>query len=55
MRTWSTGRRRRYYRLTAAGETALAEETERLRAMAAALSARASAARARRTTKPAPA
>ena len=44
------GRRRRYYRLTAAGETALAEETERLRAMAAALSAR-----ARRTTRPAPA
>jgi len=48
------GRRRRYYRLTAAGETALAEETERLRSMAAALSARASAARGRRTTtKPA--
>ena len=34
------GRRRRYYRLTANGETALAEETERLRAMAAALGSR---------------
>ncbi|MDZ5620763.1 PadR family transcriptional regulator [Nocardioides bizhenqiangii] len=34
------GRRRRYYRLTAAGELALAEEVERLRSTAAALGAR---------------
>lgn len=37
------GRRRRYYRLTAAGRTALAEETSRLRSVAAALSSRAEA------------
>jgi DNA-binding PadR family transcriptional regulator len=48
------GRRRRYYRLTAAGEAALVEETERLRSMAAALSARVPSARPRRgTSKPA--
>ena len=35
------GRRRRYYRLTAAGRTALADETARLRSIAAALSPRA--------------
>lgn len=35
------GRRRRYYKLTGAGETALAEESARLRATATALSARA--------------
>jgi PadR family transcriptional regulator PadR len=35
------GRRRRYYRLTSAGERALAEESARLRATATALSARA--------------
>ena len=40
------GRRRRYYRLTAAGEVALAEEVERLRSTAAALGARLSATRA---------
>jgi DNA-binding PadR family transcriptional regulator len=34
------GRRRRYYRLTSAGQTALAEEAARLRSTAAALSAR---------------
>lgn len=34
------GRRRRYYRLTASGRVALAEEVERLRATAAALGAR---------------
>lgn len=34
------GRRRRYYRLTAAGEVALAEEVERLRSTAAVLGAR---------------
>ena len=34
------GRRRRYYRLTSAGQTVLAEETARLRSTAAALSAR---------------
>ena len=34
------GRRRRYYRLTPAGRTALADEVERLRATAAALGAR---------------
>ena len=44
------GRRRRYYALTAAGEAALAEETERLRSMAAALSARAASVRGRRTS-----
>ena len=33
------GRRRRYYRLTADGEQVLAEETARLRSMAAALAA----------------
>lgn len=35
------GRRRRYYRLTGRGETVLAEETTRLRAIADALTARA--------------
>lgn len=35
------GRRRRYYRLTSIGETCLAEEAERLRSTAAAVSARA--------------
>ena len=35
------GRRRRYYRLTSLGETALADEAARLRSTAAALSARA--------------
>jgi PadR family transcriptional regulator, regulatory protein PadR len=35
------GRRRRYYRLTSLGETALVEEAARLRSTAAALSARA--------------
>ena len=39
------GRRRRYYRLTAAGETALAAEVERLRSTAAALGARLRSAR----------
>ena len=34
------GRRRRYYRLTPAGRTALADEVERLRATAVALGAR---------------
>jgi PadR family transcriptional regulator, regulatory protein PadR len=34
------GRRRRYYRLTAAGRTALSQEVARLRSTAAALSAR---------------
>jgi DNA-binding PadR family transcriptional regulator len=34
------GRRRRYYRLTAAGEATLAEETARLRSVAAALGSR---------------
>jgi PadR family transcriptional regulator, regulatory protein PadR len=37
------GRRRRYYRLTAAGQAALAEETARLRSVAAALGSRAGA------------
>ena len=46
------GRRRRYYRLTGAGQTALAEETARLRATAAALSAR-SATAAGRSPRPA--
>ena len=36
------GRRRRYYRLTSSGETALVEEAARLRSTSAALSARAS-------------
>ena len=39
------GRRRRYYRLTATGHTELSAEVERLRSTAAALAARASAAR----------
>ena len=39
------GRRRRYYRLTAAGQTALAEEVERLRSTAAVLGARLTSAR----------
>jgi PadR family transcriptional regulator, regulatory protein PadR len=34
------GRRRRYYKLTGAGETTLAEETARLRSVAAALGSR---------------
>lgn len=34
------GRRRRYYRITGAGRTALAEEVDRLRSTAAALGAR---------------
>ncbi|HEX5089932.1 MAG TPA: helix-turn-helix transcriptional regulator [Nocardioides sp.] len=34
------GRRRRYYRLTAAGQTALADETARLRSLATALGSR---------------
>ena len=38
------GRRRRYHRITASGQTALAEEVERLRATAAALGARVQAA-----------
>jgi DNA-binding PadR family transcriptional regulator len=46
------GRRRRYYRLTSAGQTALAEETARLRSTVAALSAR-SAARPGRHPRPA--
>jgi DNA-binding PadR family transcriptional regulator len=37
------GRRRRYYRLTAAGHTALSAEVERMRQAAAALGARVSA------------
>jgi DNA-binding PadR family transcriptional regulator len=40
------GRRRRYYRLTGAGQTALAEEAARLRSTAAAVSARAAGAAA---------
>jgi PadR family transcriptional regulator len=46
------GRRRRYYRLTGAGQTVLAEEAARLRSTAAALSAR-SAAAPTRTPRPA--
>ena len=46
------GRRRRYYRLTAAGQAALAEETARLRSVAAALGSRTGA---RATRKPSPA
>jgi PadR family transcriptional regulator len=42
------GRRRRYYRLTGAGQTVLAEEAARLRSTAAALSARSEIAPARR-------
>jgi PadR family transcriptional regulator, regulatory protein PadR len=42
------GRRRRYYRLTSAGETVLAAEAARLRSTAAALSARSVPARRRR-------
>ena len=38
------GRRRRYYRITGRGQTALADEVERLRATAAALGARVRAA-----------
>lgn len=41
------GRRRRYYRLTAAGQTALAEEAARLRSTAAAVSSRAAVSGAR--------
>jgi DNA-binding PadR family transcriptional regulator len=43
------GRRRRYYRLTGAGETALAGESERMRAAAAAVDERLSALRRLRT------
>ena len=39
------GRRRRYYRITAAGETALAAEVDRMRSTAAAVGARLVAAR----------
>jgi PadR family transcriptional regulator, regulatory protein PadR len=39
------GRRRRYYRLTSAGQAVLAEEAARLRSTAAALSARAASGR----------
>lgn len=42
------GRRRRYYRLTGAGETVLAEEATRLRSTAAALSSRSASAGAHR-------
>jgi DNA-binding PadR family transcriptional regulator len=42
------GRRRRYYRLTAAGKTALAEETDRMQSMATALGSRAGARATRR-------
>jgi DNA-binding PadR family transcriptional regulator len=42
------GRRRRYYRLTSAGQTVLAEEAARLRSTAAALSARSRVALRRR-------
>jgi DNA-binding PadR family transcriptional regulator len=42
------GRRRRYYRLTGAGETVLAQEAARLRSTAAALSARSRSAPGRR-------
>ena len=40
-----SGRRRRYFRLTGAGETALAEETERMRSAATAVDKRLTAAR----------
>ena len=46
------GRRRRYYRLTAAGKTALAEETARLQSVATALGSRTGA---RVTRRPRPA
>jgi PadR family transcriptional regulator PadR len=46
------GRRRRYYRLTSAGQAALAEEAKRLRSTAAAVSAR-SAIRLGRRPRPA--
>jgi PadR family transcriptional regulator PadR len=46
------GRRRRYYRLTSAGQTVLAEETARMRSTATALSAR-SANAAGRSPRPA--
>ena len=46
------GRRRRYYRLTGAGQTVLADESARLQAKAAALSSR-SALRASRRPRPA--
>jgi PadR family transcriptional regulator, regulatory protein PadR len=42
-----SGRRRRYYRLTGAGETALADEADRMRSAAAAVDDRLSAFRAR--------
>jgi DNA-binding PadR family transcriptional regulator len=44
------GRRRRYHRLTATGETALSEETERLRSAAEAVGGRLAAARRVRTS-----
>ena len=46
------GRRRRYYRLTAAGKTALAEETARMQSIATALGSRAGV---RATRRPRPA
>ena len=46
------GRRRRYYRLTAAGKTALADETARMQSIATALGSRAGA---RATRRPRPA
>ena len=46
------GRRRRYYRLTAAGKTALTEETSRMQSIATALGSRAGA---RATRRPRPA
>jgi DNA-binding PadR family transcriptional regulator len=45
-----SGRRRRYYRLTGAGETALADEADRMRSAAAAVDDRLSAFRARRAS-----
>jgi PadR family transcriptional regulator, regulatory protein PadR len=45
------GRRRRYFRLTGAGETALADETERMRATAETIGGRLSALRRPRSRK----
>jgi DNA-binding PadR family transcriptional regulator len=47
------GRRRRYYRLTSAGQVALADEAAHLRSTAAALSARAAIGAAPRKARPA--
>jgi PadR family transcriptional regulator, regulatory protein PadR len=47
------GRRRRYYRLTGAGQAVLAEEAAQLRSTAAALSARSAAAAPARRPRPA--